>query len=148
MKGVYKYIMLKELKLIIQFYQGDITLDGLINLKKEVLQDKSYNSDYGLLGDFRLSNILLNMDEVEEYGNWLKKNSIRNNLNIIITSTPHQTVKTVIFGLNKKLINYHFETCSTLEHSLKHLNVELKNLKKVETEIEKMIVLSKINTFF
>jgi len=140
MKGIYKYIILKELKLIIQFYQGDITLVGLINLKKEVLQDKSYNSDYGLLTDFRLSNILLNVDEVEEYGNWLKENSNRNNLNMILTSTPQQTVKTMIFGSNTELIKYNFDTCSTLEHSLKHLNVELKNLKKVETEIEKMIV--------
>ena len=140
MKGVYKYIILKELKLIIQFYQGDITLDGLINLKKEVLQDKSYNTDYGLLTDFRLSNILLNLDEVEEYGNWLKKNSNRNNLNIIMTSTPDQTVKTVMFGLNEKLIKYNFKTCSTLEHSLEQLNVDLKNIKKVKIEIEKMIV--------
>ncbi len=140
MEGVYKYKILEELKLIIQFYQGDITLDGLINLKKEVLQDKSYNSDYGLLSDFRLSNILLNRDEGEEYGNWLKENSNRHNLNMILTSTPQQLVKTVIFGYIEKLIKYNFETCSTLEYSLEHLNVDLKNLKEVEREIEKMIV--------
>lgn len=145
MEGVYKYSILEDLKLIIQFYQNDITLSGMKKMKQSLLQDKCYNSDFRILTDLRLSNISTTIEEVEEYGKWIgeKLKSVRFNSNVILTSTPQQVSKAILFNLNKNLKDINYTIFSSLEGSLKHLDIDISNIGITENVIEKMIVKSR-----
>lgn len=145
MEGVYKYSILEDFKLIIQFYQNDITLSGMKKMKQSLLQDKCYNSDFRILTDLRLSNISTTIEEVEEYGKWIgeKLKSVRFNSNVILTSTPQQVSKAILFNLNKNLKDINYTIFSSLEGSLKHLDIDISNIGIIENVIEKMIVKSR-----
>lgn len=150
MKGVYRYIILEEINLIIQVYQGDVTLSGLKNMKRNLFQDKYYNSEYKVLTDARLSNNSLTIKEVEEYGTWtgeqLKSGSF--NLNAILTSTPQQVVQSSIFSLNENLKKYNYKVFSTLEGSLNYLHIDFSNIETIKIEINKMKYIQPIKSVF
>ena len=140
MKGIYRYTILEEINLIIQSYQGDITLSGLKNMKRKLFQDKFYNTEYKVLTDMRLSNNSITIEEVEKYGEWieekLKLGSF--NLNAILTSTPQQVVQSSIFRLNNNLKKYNYKVLSTLESSLNYLNIDFSHIEIIKIEINKM----------
>ncbi|MBN4082790.1 hypothetical protein JYT50_00210 [bacterium AH-315-A23] len=140
MKGVYRYTILEEINLIIQFYQGDITLSGLKNMKRNLFRDKCYNPEYKVLSDVRLSNNSLTLEEVEEYGTWVGKKlqAARVNLNTILTSTPQQVVQSMMFSLNKNLKKDSYMVFSTLESALLFLKIDISYFEVIETEIDKI----------
>ena len=149
-KGVYRYTILEEINLIIQFYQGDITLSGLKNMKRNLFQDKGYNSEYKVLSDLRLSNNSLALEEVEEYGIWMGKKlkAVRVNLSAILTSTPQQVVQSMIFSLNKNLEKDSYTVFSTLESALLYLRVDISYSEVIEIEINKMKDIPPIKSVF
>lgn len=114
-------------------------------MKQSLLQDKCYNSDFRILTDLRLSNISTTIEEVEEYGKWIgeKLKSVRFNSNVILTSTPQQVSKAILFNLNKNLKDINYTIFSSLEGSLKHLDIDISNIGIIENVIEKMIVKSR-----
>ena len=150
MKGIYKYIILKNLNLIIQFYQGKITYEGLLKLNQEILKDNNYNPNFGILVDFRLSKSNISIEEIKSYSKWVNEQSILNRLNnrVILTNTPEQVTKSTIFSLEEEVKEFNYLIFSTLENSLTSLNIDISNLERVEIEIEQMRVNHKLTTLF
>lgn len=143
MEGVYKYLILKNLKLIILFYQNNVKIEGLKKLKLQLIQDKNYNPNFRTLIDNRLiSDKYLTIKVLEDYNEWNEKNfnSSGSLENVVLTKTPYQTSKSIYYGLIQKNRKVRYSIFTSLLKCLLHLNIRLYNLKTIENEIEKMRV--------
>jgi len=134
------YIILPELKLILECCKGQATPQDIILLKKIELLDKYYRHDYNVIVDFR---------EFENFITSTTNKSILNLLNFLkeigvkckvalLTTKPHQVVVTeIIKRLSVDFSTFKFETFSTLEAAIKFVGFsidcfELINNKLIE----------------
>ncbi|MBN4082791.1 hypothetical protein JYT50_00215 [bacterium AH-315-A23] len=140
MSVFYEYIILEEIKLIIEFYQGDITLRGMKNMKRNLFQDKYYNAEYKILSDLRLSKNSLTIEEAEDYGAWVgeKLKSLGSSSQAILTSTPQQVVQSLIYSSNVNFKNNNCKVFSTLEGVLNFLSIDISNIEVIKNEINKI----------
>ncbi len=142
MKGIYKYSILKDLSLIIEFYRNEITRKGLIKLKQDIYNDKDYNPEFFNLMDIRLSTIKMDEKELFQSIDWINKNSKSSGKypTIILTDSPEQVVKSMLVQNIDKVKKFQIMIFSTLEKSLMTFGIDLSNLETVTTEIEKLKV--------
>lgn len=142
MADVYEYSILKDIGLIIQYHQNNITLNKMKQLKTDIINDKDFNPKFGFIVDIRNANVNLTENELLEYGNWVRENLKLTGLMrlVLLTSTPDQVTKTIIFSLNENISPLHYKTFSTLAASIKWLTIDLSNLDLIEKEIEKLSV--------
>jgi hypothetical protein len=150
MKGICKYVILEKFNLIIQFFQGEIILSDLKKIKRNLFQDKFYNQDYKILADFRLSNINLSIEDVEEYGKWIgtKLKSSSSSSYAILTSTPEQVALSSIFISNENLKKDNYRVFSTMESSLNYLHLDTSNIEIIEAKINKLKVIPSLKSNF
>lgn len=142
MADIYKYSILKDIGLIIQYHQNNITKNKMKQLKSDIINDKDFNPKFGFIVDLRNATINLTENELIEYGNWVKENLKLTGLMrlVLLTSTPDHVMKTIIFSLNEKISPLHYKTFSTLAASIIWLNIDISNLDLIEKEIEKLSV--------
>ena len=57
MSGIYKYLILNKLKLIIQFHQNDLTFDEIKKLKISIIVGPNYDASFNYIIDLRLTNL-------------------------------------------------------------------------------------------
>ncbi len=105
------YIILPELRLIITYYSGTITLKDLIQLNKNFLKDDFYDASYDMLVDFRDSMAIGFRLEIADYYKFLKSNvSIPKHIkNGILYSTSNQKFLISIFQTFSKIIQINTE---------------------------------------
>ncbi|MDE5416487.1 hypothetical protein L3049_00605 [Labilibaculum sp. DW002] len=138
MIDVYKYSILKDVGLIIQYHQNNITKERMKQLKSNIINDKDFNPKFGFIVDIRKAKVNLTENELLEYGNWVNENLKLTGLMrlVLLTSTPDHVTKTIIFSLNENISPLQYKTFSTLAASVKWLNIDLENLDFIEKEIE------------
>ena len=139
MKGLYRYCILKEIGLIIQFHQNDLTLEGIKKLKLDIINDKDFSPDYKFIVDVRLTTVVLDEYELEQYGNFVSENlKLTGSQKLaLLTDTPEQAAKSIIYTLNKKIHPLKYGIYSTLEASLNWLDIDTANIGLIESEIKK-----------
>lgn len=133
----HKYIVLKEEQLVLILFQNNVTFGSLKELTKNVVNSTEFRTNYKILIDLRLSNIDMTFNEVERFSNCL-----HNNLKLdlcflisVLTKTPEQVAKSMIFTLSKKSNCLKYEVLSTLEASLNHLNFKASNFEMIEEKL-------------
>lgn len=141
MKDIYKYKILKDIGLIIQFHQNSITLDEMKQLKRDIINDEDFNPSFGFIVDIRKSKVNLSIEELLGYGDWIKENLKLTGLMrlVLLTSTPDHVAKTTLFSLNENISPICYKTFSTIEASIQWLNIDSCNLDYVKNEIDKLI---------
>ena len=142
MSDIYKYSILKDIGLVIQYHQNNITKNKMQQLKSDIINDKDFNPKFGFIVDLRNATINLTEDELLEYGNWVKENVKLTGLMrlVLLTSTPDHVTKTILFTLNENISPLQYRTFSTVEASIKWLNIDNCHLNYVTKEIEKLFV--------
>jgi hypothetical protein len=142
MQSVYKYSIIKNLNLILQFHQNEITVEGLKKLKQDIYNDKDYNPDFFVLMDIRFATIKMNQEELIQLMNWINENSKSSGKypTIIITDSPEQVAKSMMYRVNDKIKKFQIRIFSTLEKSLITMGIDFSNLESIETELKKMKV--------
>jgi len=125
-------------------------LEGLKIMKSNLFHDKHFNPKYNVLGDLRLSKNNFTIKEVEKYGKWFEEQLKFQSLSLkaILTSTPRQVVQATIFSLKNNLKKNNYEVFSTLEGSLKYLQIDFSHIEIIKIEIKKMKFLPPISTVF
>lgn len=142
MSGIYKYLILTKLKLIIQFHQNDLTFDEIKKLKQTILIDPDYDTRFNYIIDLRLTHVKMSLNELQLYGNWVQETLSTNHKNLaLLTSNPNQVSNALLFKLNDNLKSLHYEVYSSMAGALGHVNVDLSNLEYIENEISKLKVL-------
>ena len=140
MRDIYKYLILNDIGLIIQYHQNNLTYDGIKKLKLAIIKDKGFNPDFGFIVDCRKANIAMNIEELIEYGAWVAENLKLNGLKriVLLTRTPAQVAKSTIYALNEKIAPLNYQVFSTMEASLEWLHIDPAFTDRVEMEIRNL----------
>ncbi len=67
------FLILKEKKLVIDMYEGVLTLDTFKGHKLKQVNHPDFTADYNLLSDFTNIEVRMSIDEVSEYAEFIKK---------------------------------------------------------------------------
>ena len=123
MESYSSYTILPESHLIVTNFQGSITIKDIIHLNLLFIADKSYDSTFDLLMDFRDSTALAFKMDITDFFDFFKKNvflkkRIRNG---ILHSTPNQ----------KYLVSVYAPTASLMK-------IDVKDFKEIESYFEWM----------
>ncbi len=139
MTGIYKYLIIKPLKLIVQFHQNDLTFNGIKKLKQSIIDDPEYNSSYNFIIDLRLAANKMNEKELQLYGDWVESvlNDEKKHMSLLTLNT-RQVISALLFKLNDNFKNLNYDVFSTMEGALSHVDVDISNMQFVESEIDKL----------
>tara|TARA_R110001592_G_scaffold76429_2_gene230667 strand:- start:974 stop:1405 length:432 start_codon:yes stop_codon:yes gene_type:complete len=139
MSGFYKYLIISNLNLIIQFHQNDLTFEGIKKLKQTIINDSKYNPEYNVIIDLRLADVKMTPNELQRYGNWVQDilNDTKKNM-ALLTSNPNQVTSATLYRLNDNFTNLNYEVFSTMEAALRHIDIDISNMQFIETEIDKL----------
>ncbi len=66
MEAFLNYKIYPDLKLVLEVYKGEIFIEDLLNLKKQLLNDPEYSNEFDVLSDIRNADLQFQMDEIEK----------------------------------------------------------------------------------
>jgi len=140
MQGTYKYIILEDIQLIVIQFQQEITYEGLKNFVKIILLNESLSPMYKMLIDLRDSQIKIAISEIEKFSNLMHNNVaiFESSVVSILTKTPDQVTKAIIYSYSSNNRNKNCKVFSTLEIAIHNLNISFLNFESVKNEIMKM----------
>lgn len=142
-QSINDYVILPDLKLIIEYFSGRITAEGAIDLKMKEKEDENYSPTFNVLVDFRdlVINWTAQSDErLNRFISFMKSNpdmiSVRKSA--LITSDPFQMVlstylKKQYFGMKIKP-----DIFSTVDAAMYYLGVPQDSLSVINEEIGRM----------
>lgn len=119
---MHKYYIDTKSKIIKEIYIGKIYLQDLVEGVSSVFADKSFDKDYGVLVDFRDSELMLSTNEIDEFKAYhigLFKNA--NNKIAFLISNPRAAAISMIFTESSEYYKY-AKVFSTEIAALKYLN--------------------------
>lgn len=113
----FQYKILKEKSLILEYYSGRFDVDQLINCKKRIANDKTYDPNFNVIHDIRNLELLFEIDEVKKYVNLLSedKRYLGERKSAMVTQTPDQVIISMGFEMLKENLPITFKICSTVE---------------------------------
>lgn len=134
MKNYINYLIVKEKKLIIEYYSGQIFLRDFIRIHEKKSNDKDFNVNHNLLIDFRDAEINLEEEDVLELVKYHKNNKklFGSRRAAHLTNTPNQVVAGFKFDIHNKELPVEIKIFSTLEASLSWVGLEIKDMNEIE----------------
>jgi hypothetical protein len=132
------YLILPELKLILECCKGQATVEDSIKMKKDELADNLYNSDYGIIVDFRefetnLDNMITK--SISNFFNFLKDLAVMSKI-AFLTAEPHQVVISMILkGLRRDSYSLKIEVFSTIEAAVRYLGLSEDKLDQINNKL-------------
>lgn len=123
--SIQKYVILDEVGLIIEYYQGVLTLDATKKSMLKIINDPKFNSDFVFIIDIRNSIINITKEELDALGLWVFDNLKLTGLArlAVLTSNTEQVVTSMIFSINENFTDRDYETFSTLSSAIRWLNI-------------------------
>lgn len=141
MKKYANYMILPELRLILECCKGQASVEDAIYMKKRELSDNLYNSNYNIIVDFRKFETLLDLtinESTTNFYNFLKGLEINSNI-AFLTAGPHQVVISMILKeLSTNLRYIKIEVFSTLEAAIRFLGCPIENFDLINNKITEL----------
>jgi hypothetical protein len=138
MKSCTNYMILPELRLIIECCKGEASVEDAINMKKEEISDNLYNPDYNIIVDFQEFETYLNTATtgyISDFFNFLKKLDIKSKI-AFLTGKPHQVViSEILKRLCKDFLSIEIEIFSTSEAAIRFLGFSSDNFDLINSKI-------------
>jgi len=121
------YRILDDVAFIIEYHRGLLTLESMIQFRKKQVQDAKFSPDYNILMDMRDVMITGKPVEVAEYVSFYQQNkNITGNRHIaVLTDTPNQVFYITLFEKYSNKLSQKTKIFSTIEASIKWLNVNI-----------------------
>lgn len=140
MEKIIRYQILPELRLVIEFAQGDVFLEDSINLKKQQMKDENFDASYNFIVVANNANMNFNEEQIEAYVSFVKSQAalIENRKSAIITSTPDQVVVYTIYDIAVEMLPMNFQVVSTLETAMNWTNVPMEQLEFLKQTIKEL----------
>jgi len=135
-----EYHIIPECRLIIEYYSGNILMEDIINLKKRLSLEKTYDPNINILHDFRDSNLLIEKYEIFEYIEFVKKHlkTLGKRQSAFLTDKPNEVVLTILFGEYNTDLPINSKIFSTIEHAIKWLGLQTLSIETINSVIEKL----------
>ncbi|MBU8893199.1 MAG: hypothetical protein KOO66_10500 [Bacteroidales bacterium] len=138
MKNYINYVILKDKKLIFEYYYGEIYLNDFIDIHERKSNDKDFNANYNLLIDFRDAEIHLSKKDVLDLVQF-HKNSPKlygSRYAAHITKTPEQVVAGTMFDILNNELPIKIKVFSTLVASLDWVGLSIEDKNIIESYID------------
>ena len=123
--GIYNYKIIKEKKLIIEVYSGDICLDFFQQSMLQEFNDPDYlDIEYGIC-DLRNANLVLSDKEVKKLFDFALQHD--KNLSVqwaTLTKGPYETAMAMIYELQAEKL-YGYKIFSTVEAASDYLGISI-----------------------
>lgn len=137
----FKYRILPEHKLIIESWTGEFSIAEIIYFKTLETSDPKWKDHYNVLADDRQSIKRIGPEiegDIDEYLK-LSQKFLKKHKAAILTSSPTQVVESTFMKLNKPLqALVQIETFSTIEGALQWLDINLKEIDKINEILKQM----------
>jgi len=145
MNGISDYIIVKELKLIVVYYSGDITGSDIRNLMDRLSHDPDYSPEFDSISDFRHCKLIISPVEIDSYISFIKDQLkiVANRKTAFLTNDPTKVVITTLFSKKAEVIGLNSQVFSTVNALLKFLKKDSFSLSKYEEIIDNLRSLQK-----
>ncbi len=119
------YKIIPDKRLIIEYFEGILTLDEILKFVRCIKMDKNFDTSFNSLIDLSDMEMEVSAKEVEKYVNYLKKNkSLMGNRKLaMITKTPEHVVIATLYKLLGKDLPLNIKVFSTFEAAIRWLGV-------------------------
>ncbi len=109
------YKILKKENLIVEFFQGIITIDSFIQFKEQLIQDSNFSLDYNYFIYFKEVTFNIKPQEISKYIDFSNKKlpNKKTRKIAIVTHTPKQVVLTTLYKMQTKDTHKKVEIFST-----------------------------------
>jgi hypothetical protein len=138
MKGLANYLILPELKLILECCKGQASVEDAVNMKKNEMSDNLYNPGYNIIVDFQDFETSLNMtihESISSFFNFLKEIEIKSKV-AFLTTKPHQVViSESLKRLSSDSSTLKIETFSTSEAAIRFIGHPMDDFYLINNKI-------------
>lgn len=135
LKAAYK--IFPRLNLIVEYYQGSLTVQNLIKFKKELYQDKDFDSTFNYIDDCRDVNFVLMKDDIAEYINFEKKSlpAYEQFQSVFLTNTPLQAMVITLYLLRNSKNTLKNNIVYTIEYAFDKLKLPMESKQMIESTL-------------
>ena len=139
MKKITSYTILSDINVVTEYYNGDIIIEDIIELKSKLFSEKLYNSKIQIIMDFRSANLLIKEPEIIIYTEFAKKNIkiIGERKVAFLTNNPNEVVIGTLFEFTKTKLPIITKVFSTLKAAALWLDLSYTEMEKVQNAFDK-----------
>jgi hypothetical protein len=141
MKLSVNYLILPELRLILECCKGKTSVEDAVKMKKEEMADVKYNGEYDIIVDFQEFETSLDVttnESISSFYNFLKEINIKGKV-AFLTTKPHQVViSEILKRLTNKSLNLNIETFSTIEAAIRFTGHSIDDLDLINSKISEL----------
>lgn len=120
-----KYRILSEHKLVIEYFYGSISLNDIIEAKREKNNLANFDASFNHLIDLRKANLDVELDDIERVTSFQHENKefLKKRKSAFLTDSPEHASLSLLFTMSMKNLPIEFEIFTTLEASLNWLEL-------------------------
>ena len=135
-----KYKIIADLKVIVEYYEGRIFLNDMIEFETREMKDKEYYPQLNMIADLRNAELLASDKDVIEFADFMKKTKelLAERKVAIVTNTPYQAALTTLYSLYTADSPLNNKVFSTLEAAMKWIGLPESKQHIIEETFENL----------
>lgn len=142
----HEYLIIKEHRLIIELFYGEMDLASYVEFKSRQLKDPEYDPNYNLLTDIRWVGFLFPASEVSLISDYFKS-VVDINVELkgcLLSIEPLQTAYSMVYKKHASEGQLQWNVCTTLQEALRWLNCNMEEdrLAQVLAEMKAKLVVA------
>jgi hypothetical protein len=132
------YKVLPEFKLIVEYFEGQINLQDLINFQMNQLNDAACKLDFNDLTDVRNAQFVVLKNDLKKYVEFVRNNESKhhNRKIAIIADKPNQTAITMLYSAYTERLPLNNKVFSTVEAAVEWMGLGVNDLPAINDAIE------------
>lgn len=120
------YIILPEKNLIIEFHDGLIKAEQLIEYKKNQATHTDYSPNRNFLVDLRFAEFTQRVDKVRKYVNYLSNSEIAGVRNVaLLADKPDPVVMGTLYQYMQSSLPQNLKIFTAMENAIRWLNLDI-----------------------
>jgi hypothetical protein len=141
MRSNANYLILPEVRLILECCRGEASVEDAIIMKKDEMSDPLYSQDFDIIVDLQEFETFLDISTYESISNFhsfLKEVEIRGKV-AFLTTKPHQVViSEILKRLTNESLSIKIETFSTIEAAIRYIGRSSDELDLINSKISEL----------
>lgn len=139
-----KFIILPEHKLIIEYFNGNITIQDIIDSKNKKNKLENFNPSFDHIIDLRNAEFDFSHEEIKKIAEFQNANReyIAKRKSAFITSKPEHVSMAMLFSISIKHLPIEFEIFTTVGAALNRLDIWELSVQEYESKVEDLKNLS------
>ncbi|WP_430815922.1 hypothetical protein [Carboxylicivirga sp. RSCT41] len=135
-----EYRILPKFELIIEFYKGVIKLGDILNLKDDELVNIDYSARYNYIADFRLADLEIDINDVNEYVRFAENNQLVGHKKRVafLTHTPKQAAFLTLYHHLSSSLPIETNVFTQLESAIDWVQLPISNLESIDLILKSM----------